>query len=200
MKRNVVILAPVSNNYINYYDIVKEDKDDSFLLFILSKHRDNYPSKLPSNVSLVELEKWNEPYINYYIGDYFNNCVDVVFAYTEDQIEFAAKLREKYKVAGQNLQSALEFRNKYTMTKKAQDSGLDVPKFVQVNNVYDLIKASKKLGYPFIIKPIDGMGSMNTYKISNFDNLMRIAKKEIIENYLAEEYINGHYITLMHSL
>lgn len=66
MKRNVVILAPVSNNYINYYDVVKEDKDDSFLLFILSKHRDNYPSKLPSNVSLVELEKWNEPYINYY--------------------------------------------------------------------------------------------------------------------------------------
>lgn len=57
MKRNVVILAPVSNNYINYYDIVKEDKDDSFLLFILSKHRDNYPSNLPSNVSLVELEK-----------------------------------------------------------------------------------------------------------------------------------------------
>ncbi|NRO11818.1 hypothetical protein IMAU30046_00476 [Lactobacillus helveticus] len=35
MKRNVVILAPVSNNYINYYDVVKEDKDDSFLLFIL---------------------------------------------------------------------------------------------------------------------------------------------------------------------
>lgn len=189
MKKNVVILAPISNHYINYYDVVKKDTEDSFLLFILSKHRDNYPSKLPSNVNLVELSKWNEPFIDYYIGYYFNNHIDIIFAYTEDQIEFAAKLRQKYKVPGQNVQSALEFRNKYIMTKKAHDSGLDVPKFEKVNDICDLIKASKKLGYPFVIKPIDGMGSMNTYKITNFDNLMEVAKKEIIKNYLAEEYI-----------
>jgi len=189
MKKNVVILAPISNHYINYYDVVKKDTEDSFLLFILSKHRDNYPSKLPSNVNLVELSKWNEPFIDYYIGYYFNNHIDIIFAYTEDQIEFAAKLRQKYKVPGQNAQSALEFRNKYIMTKKAHDSGLDVPKFEKVNDICDLIKASKKLGYPFVIKPIDGMGSMNTYKITNFDNLMEVAKKEIIKNYLAEEYI-----------
>ncbi|MCT7809992.1 MAG: ATP-grasp domain-containing protein [Lactobacillus iners] len=189
MKKNVVILAPVSNNYINYYDVIEKDTKDSFLLFILNKHRDNYPSVLPYNIKLVSLDKWNEPFINYFIGNHFNDRVDVIFAYTEDQIEFAARLREKYNVSGQKVQSALEFRNKYIMTKKAYDSGLDVPSFYRVDDVYDLIKVSKKLGYPFVIKPIDGMGSMNTYKITDFDNLMDIAKKEIIKSYLAEEFI-----------
>lgn len=189
MNKNVVVLSSVSNKYIEYFDIIEKDINDSFLIFILKDHRPTYPKELPSNVKIVSLDQWNEPYIEYFMSKHFKNKIDVIFAYTEEQIEFAAKLREKYNVVGQNMQSAKEFRNKYVMTKIAQKNGLDVPYFEKVNNIFDLIEASKSIGFPFVLKPIDGMGSMNTYKIQNEKMLFAVAKKENIKNYLAEEYI-----------
>lgn len=191
MKKNVVILAPISNKYINYYDAIKKDNYDNFIIFILNSSRSTYPKQIPSNIKLMPLEIWNEPYIDYTISQYFKNKIDIIFTYTEEQIEFAAKLRKKYNVPGQSIHSAKKFRNKYIMTKKARDSGLDVPKFMQVDNVFDLVNASKKIGYPLVLKPIDSMGSMDTYKIKNDYDLMNLAKNKVINNYLAEEYING---------
>ena len=189
---NAVILSPISNKYMPYFDVIANDTKNSYLIFIMKIHRDNYPEVLPRNIKIVELSIWNEEYIDYCIADYisYNKKIDVVFAYTEEQIEFAARLREKYNIPGQSTKSAEEFRNKYTMITTAKKAQVAVPDYQKVNNVFELIDASKFLGYPFIIKPIDGMGSMNTYVIRNEKDMMDVAKNEVIKDYLAEKYID----------
>lgn len=114
---------------------------------------------------------------------------DLIFSYTEEELIFAAELREKYHAHGQSKQSIEEFRNKYVMTRKACESGLNVPKFEQVNSVFDLVNAGQKIGFPMVLKPIDGMGSVDVHKINNNTELMQVAQKAVIKNYLAEEYI-----------
>lgn len=67
----VVILAPISNKYISYFDVVQADASDEFLIFILKRHRPTYPDKLNVNVKLICLEQWNEPFIDFAISKYF---------------------------------------------------------------------------------------------------------------------------------
>lgn len=190
MKKNVIILAPISNNYMNYYDVIKNDTLNNYLIFIMEKHRDNYPEKLPKNIMLVTLSVWNESYIEYVIYKKFSKKADLIFAYSEEQIKFAAQLRNKYCVQGQSLKSAIQFRDKYIMIKTAQLSGVRVPKYFKVDSVFDLVEASKKIGYPFVIKPIDGMGSMNTFIIKNSNELLKFAKQQEVVDFIAEEFID----------
>ena len=58
--KKIVILAPISNNYINYFDAISGDKDNRYLIFAMERHRDNYPETLPENIKFVFLKIWNE--------------------------------------------------------------------------------------------------------------------------------------------
>lgn len=188
--KNVVILAPISNNYFNYFDAISGGTSNNYLIFIMKKHRNSYPEKLPYNIKLISLNIWNESYIDFKIDKFFHGKVDYIYAYEEEQILFSAELREKYKVTnGQNIKSAQEFRNKLKMVELAHQSGLATPEYYPVNNIYDLIEAKRKIGYPLIVKPLDGMGSVATFLIRNDEQLKNIAKNKILTNYLAEEYI-----------
>lgn len=51
--KKIVILAPISNNYINYFDAISGDKDNLYLIFAMERHRDNYPETLPENIKFV---------------------------------------------------------------------------------------------------------------------------------------------------
>lgn len=126
--KKIVILAPISNNYINYFDAISGDKDNHYLIFAMERHRDNYPETLPENIKFVFLKIWNEEYIDYVISQTFGQQIDYVYAYSEEEIIFAAKLGKKYQVTlGQSLTSAEEFRNKLTMVKAAEQAHVAVP-------------------------------------------------------------------------
>lgn len=210
--KKIVILAPISNNYINYFDAISGDKDNRYLIFAMERHRDNYPETLPENIKFVFLKIWNEEYIDYVISQTFGQQIDYVYAYSEEEIIFAAKLRKKYQVTlGQSLTSAEEFRNKLTMVKAAEQAHVAVPRYWPVDNVFDLIEAEKKLGFPFVLKPIAGMGSMDTFVVHDHVELERLAADKILRGYLAEEFIpwplyhvdgfvkQGHFVYLISS-
>ena len=78
--KKIVILAPISNNYINYFDAISGDKDNRYLIFAMERHRDNYPETLPENIKFVFLKIWNEEYIDYVISQTFGQQIDYVLS------------------------------------------------------------------------------------------------------------------------
>lgn len=104
--------------------------------------------------------------------------------------------------------------NKYKLMIELKENGIDVAEVYALNNLDDLHKYAKKLGYPkkkFIIKPQFGRGSAgfrvvtdnyDKYKSFYFRDIINISLEELeglfseksgeISNYLLMEYLPGN--------
>ncbi|MBS9334598.1 ATP-grasp domain-containing protein [Fructobacillus sp. M1-13] len=188
---NVVILAPIGNRYIDYFTVVKDHPDHHYCLFILEKHRDNYPESLPDNIELIVLKDWVRTYIAYEIGLFHQRYpIDLLFAYTEEEILFAAEMRERYQIKGQKTENALRFRHKNRMMDFVQQNGFDVPSFDLVHSVEELKEAIERITYPVIVKPGDGMGSQRTYRLNHASDLQQYIRENNIQNILVSRFID----------
>lgn len=115
----------------------------------------------------------------------------------EGDILMAAKLREYFNIEGQNVASALNYRDKVVMKNKVSASGLRVPKYRLVNDVLDLHIFIEQNGYPILIKPVDGYGSIGTTIIYTEKELDAFLKsKPMLHRIEVEEFINGNLHTV----
>lgn len=161
---NVVILAPISNKFMEYFHAVASDTSNQYLIFRLKRHVRSYPENVPHHVSFITLDQWDETVIEQTLIKFGrDNPIDVIFSYTEELVAYAAQLREKLGVAGQSVESARQFRDKVAMLDVLSDTEIKIPAYIKVKNQADLVEAATKIGLPIVIKPLDGMGSMDTH-------------------------------------
>ncbi len=71
----------------------------------------------------------------------------------------AARLRERFGIAGLSAHDANFFRDKYEMKKLARSKGVAVPDFRLTRNALEVLDFVDTVGYPFVVKPLDGRGS-----------------------------------------
>lgn len=83
-----------------------------------------------------------------------------VVALHEFDLLRAAKLRELLNIKGQSFKSATHFRDKVIMKEKVAEYGLRVPKHKRLTSVNELLSFIKTNGYPIIVKPISGAGTI----------------------------------------
>lgn len=76
-------------------------------------------------------------------------------------------------------------RNKYNLHSFATANGFDVPKIVDSNGDVE---------FPVFIKPLDGSGSINTFKVENYEELHFF--KTYVRNPIVQEYIDGKEYTV----
>ena len=93
--------------------------------------------------------------------------VDRVCCLWEPGIELAAQIREALGVPGQSHEQALKFRNKDLMKLALAAGGVRVPRHEVARSAATVWEAAEKIGYPLIIKPIAGAGSMDTFRCEN---------------------------------
>ena len=121
--------------------------------------------------------------------------VDRLEATVEAHIMAAASVREATGIAGTSVRTAYLCRDKPAMKEELRKAGIPCAMSTRADNPAITIDFVKQVGYPVIIKPTDGAGASETWKVSNAAELERV----IIESGIAdgaevavEEFIEGH--------
>ena len=121
---------------------------------------------------------------------------DRVICLWEPGVVLAARLRVALGVAGLTVDDAIAFRNKDIMKARVAAAGIRTPKHRGATTAAEVRKAAEEIGYPLIIKPIDGAGSMDTFRVDDATELEGAIKRmPHIDHVNIEEFIEAEEFT-----
>lgn len=131
--------------------------------------------------------------IRYWVG---SQTIDRVCCLWEPGVELAAEIREALNVPGQSFEQAQRFRNKELMKQALSAGGVRVPRHESATSANGVFEAAEKIGYPLIIKPIAGAGSMDTFRCNEPREVQAaISQLGHIAEVSVEEFIDGEEYT-----
>ncbi len=116
---------------------------------------------------------------------------DVVVARSECDVLRAARLRELFAVPGQDLASALAFRDKVLMKTLARAGGVPVPPFAPAPTALDVLGFARDHGYPVVLKPAFGSGSAGTQVLRDPTDLAAALRAGLPERAMVEAFVPG---------
>jgi len=108
-----------------------------------------------------------------------------------------AKLRTEFNiVTGPDNSQIKTFRHKSMMKGKYREAGIKTVAWCLVTDISKCLEFVANYGYPVIVKPDDGVGATDTYKISNERELMEFnIQKNPDTQYIMEQFIEGELIS-----
>ncbi len=114
----------------------------------------------------------------------------------EPGVVLAARMREAFDVPGLRVEEARAFRDKEIMKSVLDSHGVRTPHHYRASTTADVQEAASKVGYPLIVKPIDGAGSADTYVVRSQEELEPVlqAVKHVPE-VSVEEFVEGEEFT-----
>lgn len=108
----------------------------------------------------------------------------------------AARLREQLGVAGMSVDTVLGFRDKVEMKRRVAAAGIRVPRTARIRTVDELRAFAGQVGYPLIVKPVDGAGSASTHRIGSREELEAVLPElRHLPEVSAEEFVTGDELT-----
>jgi hypothetical protein len=114
----------------------------------------------------------------------------------EPGILLAARLRQVFGVDGLNVAQAKRFRDKELMKQALDDAGIRTPHHVAARSVAEVWEAAQRIGFPLILKPIDGAGSADTYRVRDTEELKAVIPRlRHVPTVSVEEFIDGEEYT-----
>ncbi|MEW5914788.1 MAG: hypothetical protein AB1762_00215 [Gemmatimonadota bacterium] len=114
----------------------------------------------------------------------------------EPGVILAAKIREALGVSGMRVPQALTFRNKDLMKQRVTAAGIRSPKHASATSIKGVRDAAQHLGFPLIIKPIAGAGSMDTIRAKSMAELEEgLSRVQSYDEVNVEEFIEGEEYT-----
>lgn len=121
--------------------------------------------------------------------------VDRLEATVEAHIMAAARVREATGIPGTSVRSAYLCRDKPAMKDELRRAGIPCAMSTRANRPQIARDFARQVGYPLIIKPVDGAGAAGTWRVNHDTELEQI----IVESGIAdgvevaiEEFIEGH--------
>lgn len=122
--------------------------------------------------------------------------MDRVEALTEYQVVLAARLRHALDLPGMTVDQAVKFRDKEAMKQELDRAGIRTPRHARATSVKEMREAAEKIGFPLIVKPIDGAGSAHTFRCLTPAELEKaIAGTRQVREVSVEEFIDGEEFT-----
>jgi len=122
--------------------------------------------------------------------------IDRVECMWERLMYLAATLRETFGVPGMNRAQTAVVRDKESMKQAVEDAGLRVPRHGRARTAAEAWEVVERVGYPAILKPIDGAGSKDTYRCDDRDEFeVALQKTRHVEELSVEEFIEGEELT-----
>lgn len=114
----------------------------------------------------------------------------------EPGILLAARLRETFGVPGLDVAQARRFRDKELMKQALDAAGIRTPRHVAARSVAAVWDAAETIGFPIILKPIDGAGSADTYRVRDVDELRAVLPRlRHVQTVSVEEFVDGEEYT-----
>lgn len=127
-----------------------------------------------------------------------------IFCQQEDNVLVAAQVRDRLKIPGDSASLVKNFRDKIQMKRLVEKAlpgttprytKFDLKKAVESSYAYyqELVEY---LGSKIVIKPVDGLGSLNVRVVKTFDHfqdfLHSVAKDRYQFNYEADAFVEGN--------
>ncbi|WP_052429653.1 ATP-grasp domain-containing protein [Paenibacillus borealis] len=181
---------------INHFSVKRVDYikalnnlDVEIVLFTKKKFENDYRQIFTTVLGYDHLEHNDNVYYDL-IEMHKEKNFDVIIATYEFDLEKVGLLRSYLGLPGQNASSSLLFRNKFKMKSRLQGT-VNLPRFKEVTNVFDIFDFAQSNGYPFVVKPQSGAGSVGVKIIRDVSGLRKLLEASITEPLLIEEYITG---------
>ncbi len=122
--------------------------------------------------------------------------VDRVEVLGEFWMVLGARIREALGVAGMTVEQTRPFRDKEVMKQRLDAAGIRTPRHTNAHTESEIRAAVEKIGYPLIIKPIDGAGSANTHRVESPARLEKVLPQlRGVAEVSVEEFIDGEEFT-----
>ena len=122
--------------------------------------------------------------------------IERVVCLWEPGVVLAAKLREALGAPGMRDAQAQTFRNKDLMKQKVTAAGIRTARHASATTVAQVREAAREIGFPVIVKPIAGAGSMDTVRAGTAEELERaLAQVKSYDEVNVEEFIEGEEFT-----
>lgn len=163
------------------------------------QHVDALPERSRQTLSsYVQIDSWGDEdaAVDTVLQKLQGRNVDLVETLWEPTLLMAARLREAIGLPGMTVQQTVPFRDKGEMKKVVEAAGLRTPRSVRTSTRDGCRAAAEQLGFPIIIKPIAGAGSMDTYRIEDDAELEdALARLGHVPEVSVEEFISGDEFT-----
>ncbi len=132
--------------------------------------------------------------MGYFTGRY--GKMEWVESNNEYWLELDAALRTDFNITtGLKSHEIEKFKSKHAMKAFYKKAGIPTARCAPVTDLKRGLAFSKKVGYPVIVKPDNGVGAVATWRLeSNADMEAFFSEKPDVP-YLMEEYITGHVTT-----
>ena len=122
--------------------------------------------------------------------------IDRVECMWERLMYLAATLRETFSVPGMSRAQTAIVRDKESMKQAVEDAGLRVPRHGRARSVKEAWEVLERVGFPAIVKPIDGAGSVDTFRCDDREEFeSALQKTRHVEELSVEEFIEGEELT-----
>ena len=122
--------------------------------------------------------------------------IDRVECMWERLMYLAATLRETFSVPGMSRSQTAILRDKESMKQAVEDAGLRVPRHGRARTVNEAREVLERVGFPAIVKPIDGAGSVDTFRCNDQEEFeSALQKTRHVEELSVEEFIEGEELT-----
>jgi phosphoribosylaminoimidazole carboxylase (NCAIR synthetase) len=111
----------------------------------------------------------------------------------------AARVRERLGIPGQGVESATAYRDKFVMKSRAARAGIPVARMRPVRSAGDLRALAGEGGFPIVVKPLAGAGSVGVRVVADHRELDRLVAElgEIVPGrLLAETWVSGEVLVV----
>jgi hypothetical protein len=121
---------------------------------------------------------------------------DILEGLWEPVTLLAAQLREDLGLPGMSLDTVMGFRDKPLMRSRVERAGLRIPRTVRIRTKADARAALQEVGFPAILKPVDGAGGADTHRVSTMGAFeAALSAMGHVQEATVEEFIDGDELT-----
>jgi biotin carboxylase len=108
----------------------------------------------------------------------------------------AARLREHLGVPGMSVDAVHGFRDKVVMKERVSGAGVRIPRTERVHTADAVRRFAARNGYPIIVKPVDGAGGTDTWRIGDPEQLEDALNRiRHLPEASVEEFVTGQEYT-----
>lgn len=118
--------------------------------------------------------------------------IDQVECLWEAGMYLAARIREALGLPGMTIEETKPYRDKELMKRVLENAGIRTPRHGSATTESQVRDAVAHVGYPLVIKPIDGAGSNDTFRVNNPEELEQIIHRtRHVPEVSVEEFVEG---------
>ncbi len=157
---------------------------------------DKLKNALTEYYKVSSLENYDEVLkaVGYFTFKY--GKIDWIESNNEYWLEQDARLRTDFNInTGLKEDQILNIKEKSRMKEFYAKGGISTARYQIISDLKEAQKFIRRVGYPVVVKPDNGVGASNTYRIRNSKELHEFFSRKPEVPYIMEEYVEGELVS-----